>query len=576
MAGLQINKFLGLHLDSTGDTNLKPGELAECKNIRITEGYKARKREGYSELFASLGNHNIQGMWKGTLKGTEFFLFACNGHTYKHINGVNTSIGTLTDAKTDFFAFDDKVYILNGHEYKYFDGTIFGEVLGYRPKIAIGTPPSGGGTPYEGINNLTGTKHQTFSADGAATEYQLAETSINSIDFVKVNGVTKTITTDYTINLSTGKVTFTTAPGTGQDNVDIGWTKGNGYRAAIEKCRGSMLYSNRIFLWGNTEHKNRRYYSGLADKVPSAEYFPANNFSDVGSDEYEITDIVKQYNRQIIFKENDAYYSFLEVINDITTFPVFNLNNKGNVAFNQARLIKNTPYTVNEGIYKWSSTNIENETNATIESLRVQVALDKLNLKNAITHDYEAMGEYWLCIGKEVYIYSYRYDVWFYFLLNDTPTCFIEIDQKLYFGTNNGQIMKFGESGMQLTDNGTVINAKLETGFLDFGDNYRRKFLNFGWVGLQPESKSKCLIEWQSDYSSSSDAENISYNLADFVNVDYNNVSFDVNYNPQPFRLKLKAKKFTYFKLIITNDSAEETMTILNITLPAITGGMSK
>jgi hypothetical protein len=64
--------------------------------------------------------------------------------------------------------------------------------------------------------------------------------------------------------------------------------------------------------------------------------------------------------------------------------------------------------------------------------------------------------------------------------------------------------------------------------------------------------------------------------LKSITNIDFENFSFEINYNPQPSRLKLKAKKFTYFKLILSNDSENEVMTILNLTLPALTGGMSK
>jgi hypothetical protein len=136
--------------------------------------------------------------------------------------------------------------------------------------------------------------------------------------------------------------------------------------------------------------------------------------------------------------------------------------------------------------------------------------------------------------------------------------------------------MKFDDD--LLTDNGTAISAIMETGFMDFGENWKRKFLNFVWIGLEPETDSSAEISWQSDYSSSetSSPEVIDYNLVDFGNVDYGDETYDVNYNPQPFRLKLKCKKFTYLKLTISNDSTTDQMTLLNITMPALIGGNSK
>src|SRR4051812_46875247 len=102
-APTRIDKFRGLNEDTSGDTQLELGESPVMTNYRLTENFKPRKREGYAQLFATLGVHDIQGIWYGKLISTYYLLFACNGNIYKHIAGVNTSIGTLTDAPTFFF-----------------------------------------------------------------------------------------------------------------------------------------------------------------------------------------------------------------------------------------------------------------------------------------------------------------------------------------------------------------------------------------------------------------------------------------------------------------------------------------
>lgn len=582
---MEITKFLGLHLSLTGDTNLLPGELSQCKNIRITSDYKARKREGYTELFPAL-NSPIRGQWQGYINGTFYHLFACGGKLYKTENGVNTEIGSLADNPTSFFYFGSKVYILDGQEYRSFDGTTLAVVEGYVPIIAIGTPPAGGGTDYEGINLLNGKKRQRFSADGTAKDFVIRETSVNSVDKVYVNGELKTVTTDYTVDLSNGKITFVTAPTTGQDNIEIWWTKGTGSRTEVTGHTQYSLFGGkndtRVFLYGNGT--NTMIFSDLADGVPSAEYFPALNYSTVGSDEYPITYVTKQYDRQIIFTTKGAYYSTYDYDIEIgANFPVYPLNDKiGNIPLGQGQLIKNNPFTITYSVWEWLATSVRDERNAVKKSDRVQPALDNLDLSTAITYDYEELQEYWLCVGNQIYIYNYGNDTWYYFELAHTPTSFITIDGVLYMGTANGQIMKWaqyndiGKIPEYLTDNGIVIKSEFRTGAMDFGVNYRRKFLNFAWIGLKPESKSVCFVEWETDYDASSEPEVIYYSLIDFDNIDFADFSFQTNYNPQPFRLKLKAKKFTYFELIITNESETETMTILSINLPAVVGGVSK
>jgi hypothetical protein len=238
-----INKFLGINENSDGQFNLALGEASNMVNWRITPQFQLKKREGYKKIFEGLGT--VQGMWYGKLNGSNVFLFCASGHLYKgNINdGTKADLGTLTDAPTRIIPFGNKVYLNNGYEYKSFDGITFETVAGYRPLIAIGTPPGGGGTLYEQINVLTGAKRQSFRSNGTVKTYKLAESNINSIDYVKLNGVIQTLTTHYAVNLTTGEITFVTQPvnnTTAYDDVEIGWTKGTGQRDLIEKCRFSM------------------------------------------------------------------------------------------------------------------------------------------------------------------------------------------------------------------------------------------------------------------------------------------------------------------------------------------------
>lgn len=228
----RLDNFLGLRENNSGDLTLQKGELAKCTNCRITDNLKIEKREGYIESFATGSGGAIRGMWYGKVAGSNKFIFARDSKIYDGnlSTGVATEIGTLTDARAFFFGFSDKVYVLNGHEYKVWSGTgTFAPVKdnAYIPLVAINTPPAGGGTVFEEINVLTGKKHQQFDGDGASATYQLAETALDSIDSVYVDGTLKTLTTDYTVNLTNGTVApvvpanFTL----GVNNVDIYWTK---------------------------------------------------------------------------------------------------------------------------------------------------------------------------------------------------------------------------------------------------------------------------------------------------------------------------------------------------------------
>lgn len=580
-----IDRFLGINESTSGDTQLQLGESPNMLNYRLTEDFKLRKRGGYEQLFASLGAFNIQGMWKGKLSGTEYTLFAANGNIYKSVDGVNTSIGTLTDAKTQFFGFGTKVYILNGNEYKSWDGTTFETVAGYIPVIATATPPSGGGTDNEGLNLLTGKKEQWFSPDGTATEFVLRESNLDSVDVVKnrSDGTVYVEGTDYTVNLVTGKVTFSVASTVGEDTISIQWTKGTGQRSEVTGHRFSMLFGGqndtRVFFYG--DGTNRYIYTGLADGVPSAEYSPALNYNEVGSAQHAITDIERQYDRQIIFTDgNDAHYSYYDTITDssgnvIPFFPTFPLNSAiGNIAPGQGQVIQNNPFTIQSGVHEWVATDVRDERNEVYKSKRVQPSLDEVDLTTALTVDWEKRKEYWLAVGNKVWVYNYRLDAWYKFLLTDTPTCFYVINDDLHFGTTNGQIMRFDYT--LRNDNGTAFRRLWQMNFYDFEAEWIRKFMNEMWMSLKPEDKTSVSFTYQTDREADSDVFTAIYNLATFENADFGNWSFLVNYNPQPFRFKIKAKKFVYFKLIFDDTESNQLATILSINLPIRFGSKVK
>jgi hypothetical protein len=111
-------------------------------------------------------------------------------------------------------------------------------------------------------------------------------------------------------------------------------------------------------------HRNTRFCSGVTMAgVSDPTYWPIFTDSDVG--EYQITGIVTQYDKQLIFTTGDssgasAWYSTNETYMDpnsgilTTLFPVFPISSKvGNVAPGQVQIILNNPFTVWKGVYQW-------------------------------------------------------------------------------------------------------------------------------------------------------------------------------------------------------------------------------
>ena len=583
-----IDKYLGVNKSET-ETLLQLGEASDMSNFLITDDQKLMKMFGYLHLNNPTAT-KINGVWYGSLLGVNHLLFARGVKVYEHnlTTDIDTELGTVVDAyPATFFVSNNTVYILDGTNFYSWNGTTFGVVTGYVPTAFTAAPPTGGGTILEGLNYLTGKKSMKFSGNGTATIYQLPELNIGSVDVVMIGIATKVETTDYTVSLVNGTVTFVAVPPTGVNNVVITWTKTEvDSRGLITNCRyyGGTYYA-RFWLFGNPNHKNTRYSSGVTMAGASdPSYWPMYTDSDVG--EYEITDIKTQYKNQLIWTTGDssgasAWYSTEQDYVDpnsgvvMALFPVFPINAKiGNMAPGQVQIIVNDPFTIWKGVYRWISTQVQDEKNAVWMSSRVQRDLDLLDLTKAITWDWDDKGLYILCIGKRIWILNYRVDAWYILDLPHEPTCFMTCEKQLYFGTSTGQIMKFDES--LKTYDGTTIDAVWYMGFYNFGADWLRKFLQRLFVSLKPETRSKILITYETDRNNTSDVLTAEYSLLDFNDIDFNDIYFNISKNPQPFKFKIRAKKIDYFKIKLQNNFADYSATVLTITLPVRTGGEIK
>jgi hypothetical protein len=584
-----IDRFLGTNKSET-ETLLELGEASEMSNWMITDDLKLKKMFGYKHLNASSAN-KVNGIWYGPINGTYHLLFAKGGHVYEHnlTTHADTDLGAVVDSfPTTFFITNNTVYIMDGTEYYQWSGTgSIAVVPGYVPTVFTAAPPTGGGTILESINYITGTKMMKFSGNNSATVYQLPELSIGSVDSVVVNGTTLTVGTHYTVNLTNGTITFVTAPTTGVNNVAVTWTKTIATdRETITKNRyyGGVYYA-RHWIFGNPDRKNTRFPSGVTMAgVSDPGYWPKFADSDVG--EYEITDICIQYNKQLIFTNGDAngasgWYSEQETYTDPSTgaitplFPIFPMNNRvGNVAKGQVQIIMNNPFTVWKGIYQWVSTYVQNEKNVEWMSQKIQNDLDVVDLTKALTFDWDDKGVYILCVGKRIWCYNYRVKVWYILDIPHEPTCFTIVEQKLCFGTTSGQVMMFDEN--ELTYDGTTIESSWEMGYFNFGVEWLMKFLQRMFISLLPFTNTHVDIYVSTDRKASFEfVKTVEYRLSSFDTWDFSTFSFETNYSPQPFKVKLRAKKIDYIKIKLVNNGTDKAV-VLSITLPTRTGGEIK
>jgi hypothetical protein len=568
--------WLGLNQAGDGDTNLKMGEASHMVNFRVTPDGALKKRPGMKTILA-ISNREFKNIWHGFVNDEEITVVSSDYGLHVFENGMDGAATTYAFGAnvTAFIGFKNKLYMLCDDDvYRVFDGQTVSEVVGYVPVIVEACKPAGGGTELQGINKLSKKRRVWFSPDGTSTEYVLPEDDLSSIDSA-VNRVTGASLT-YTANVSAGKLVFSTAPPEGENTLEVTYTAKTDDKSAVCKMRYAELYNgttdNRVFIYG--DGTNRALYSGLdyPGGNPRADYFPDLNIIDIGENK-PITQMIRHYSRLLTFTTGSAYsvqYGMISTA-DNRTIPAFYwtpVNRSiGNIAPNMVQLVDNDPLTLfQHSIYRWAN-NGSYSSNLTIDerqarriSDKVWRSLDGFDLENAYCFDNNESKE-WYCINPDGRALVYAYglgDVWYYY--EDFPIVrMATIDGELYGirKTDKSEIVHI--SDIYRNDCGEAINARWESGNMHFNADYRRKYSAMLWLGLVPLYNTELMVTVQTDRKTDFAKKVITQNMATFNHANFARWSFKVQRTPRVQRLKLKAKKFTYYKLILVNDSDAST-----------------
>ena len=508
----------------------------------------------------------VRGLWSGFVAGQEVLCAACNGCLWQLAlsdDGVwsKTACGVVdTDEDVFMFGFDEKLYLLNGSQYKVWDGTALTNVGGYRPLVAISVPPAGGGTSLEQVNKLCGARRARFSPDGSASDFTLPEQNILSVDYVRSTATGQDIA-GWDADLASGVVTIAPAPAEGTNSVEIGWSVSSDTAGEIRAMRLAELYNGaqdtRVYVYG--DGTNRCFYSGIDyDGIPRADYFPDLNVAHIGDANTPLTAMIRHYDRLLAFKTDSAWalsYAELTLADGTVTagFCVSPVNRSvGCVAPGQAVLVENRPRTLDaRSVVEWLATESMSgdERNAQRISQRVDETIRTFDLATAKTY-YDRYAHEYYVIGSDgtALVHGIDADAW-YVYTNFAARCLINYRDELYFGTADGYLRHF--STQYYSDVGEAVDAYWESGSMSFDADFRRKYSAMLWVGIRPEDSGYLAVTARTDRKS--DFAEYSFSTSDAARV------------PEMNRIKLKAKKFTYYNLILANDRADSTVTVVSV-----------
>ena len=580
----QIKAWGGLHQNPDGDTKLKMGEAADMRNFRITRDGNLQRRPGTKTVCRLSDGEPVRGLWTGFVNGEEVFLAACGGKLWRLDENADgdlspTELGGI-DCENDvhFFGFSGIVYILNGKEYLQWDGVELKEVYGYRPLVNISVAPDNTSREtLEQVNKLNGERRMWISPDGEGIKFKLPEENIQSIDYIKALATGETVDASlYSVDLEEGSVSFNDALPKSVNSHEIGWTMAETQREQVLAMRYTELYSGtqdtRVFIYGDGSHK--AYYSGLDyDGAPRADYFPDMNEVAVGDANTPITAMIRHYSTLICFKSDSAWSISYGIVTlaDGSLSPAFYVTptNKaiGNEAPGQVQLVLNAPYTLHgSDIYEWRNTSSYTANLSTDErqtkriSDRIYAAMQSFSLKDCKCYDDNYAQEYYVCCDSKALIYNYAADAWYIYTDFDAVKM-LRADGELYIGSSDGRLahVNYGYRN----DDGRAIDAYWESGSMSFGSDYLRKYAAVLWVGIKPEPNSKVAVTVQTDRKSNYTEKLASSQLASFNPATFAHWSFATNRQPQMERMKIKAKKFVFYKLIFKSNEADATATIL-------------
>lgn len=580
---LQLAPFRGIDVSKSA-TQLDNHHSPDMLNFCSDEEGALTHRTGYTRVFStSLGAGRINALYLYTKSdGTQITLLAHSTKLYTQSGNAQPVVlfDGIANGKINFFQMEGKCYILDGVNFLEYDGTTIKQVEPYIPVLQISKNPSGGGSANEDFNLIGNKFKDSFSGDGTSTVYQMSLTGLDSTTVTAVVGTT-TITegSGLTVDRVNGKVTFTTAPAKGTNNVIITAGKTvSGYPDRIKKCKISIGYGGandtRVFIAMNDQFPTHMFKSGLYD----ATYWPENGYYRLNE---KIMGFARQYDYLIVERPNGKHMVNFQITDaGVVSFPSKPINNKvGTIAPDSIQVIENNPVSLSkDGVYMLVQSNVRDEKNV----VHISEAIDRKllvesALENAVSIDFDK--KYWLAVNGNVYVLDYTqkstgypYGEW-YVYDNIHASCFLVKDGYLYFGSDSeGVLYRFKKDfeGTAYNDDGVAINAYWKSKQLTFDAEEMTKYVEKVYGSVKPATATSMDLYYTSDLKENVQinmTDNIHFNLFDFNNIDFNNFTFLFSNFPKEIKSKVKAKKVTHFQLMVQNNKVDESLTLLSLGL---------
>lgn len=592
-----VDKFLGINESADSETELKPGEASRIVNFTITDGGNLAVRPGISRFASDKNIPELQSAFPIWHDGKYWILCESISNAEKHwisVYAVSSdvlhaaTITALDSSVDDPNYFPYKVFVHGGKVWTYWINPVYQEpVLSddpftmavspylYNPKYISGAPPAGGGEIVEPLNILSDWFRVVFTADGTSKDYVLPSIAASA-------------STDYaagTYNAQTHTFTFASAPAA-QSEVEFICKHNDPGILSARKRFFNMKYSEqyngatdtRTFFYG--DGTNVCYYTGTPAHG-SGLYLPIGSELAVDFSASPITAMIRHYSRLLAFKPDgvDAITYEPVTLADGSVTAGFYVRpvsrDQGNVAPGQVVLVNNSARSLSAGnVYDWrlSSGNYRDERYTKLMSEKVFRTLAKANLSNAVACDNDEEKTWYLFLNDSngtVLIHRYDLDVWSIWESHltknvkaafpfENKTVFLA-DGHLYFFNADAAY----DDPVEADDPKVPIPAVWESGMMSFSAPFRRKYSSHIWLSLLPQSGTNLEMTAETDKSDQYVVKTVKRSLLDFGRINFGDFAFQTVAAPTTNRIKLKVKKFIFYKLIFRISEPGARATIL-------------
>lgn len=583
-----VDKFLGLNQSGDGDTELKMGEASLMVNFTVTDGMNLASRPGVlpAPFDESRAPGQLLAVWAGYVGTAErIVLVELSGGTDRITVYGRDSTGTVASLSTQsgllaltdpvnvqVFSFSGDVYIFTPKKFAVLGASdAFTVATPYVPLVVAGASPSGGGTELEKSNLLSPRRRVDYSADGTSTAYVLPAEAASVVSVAVDNAV---LPSPGSFDAASHTFNFTSAPAKGIGNVEITYSVSEeAFAPGLAQIAACTLHEEfngstdtRLFLSG--DGSNRCYYSGVTqDGTPSALYFPALNEIAVDVSGSAVTAMVRHYSRLLVFKPDGTFAITYEPVTlaDGSVTAGFYLRpvnrDYGNSAPGQVRTVSNYPRSFTaSALYEWrvTSSYYRDERYAVRISDPVRKAISQADPKRLLAWDDDAEKTYYIFLNDTlgtVLVNRYglgKSGLWTVYrsgAFRDVTHAFT-FASTFYF-VSGGRILHFSESALydNYAGESVPIDAAWESGFMAFGADFLKKYASSIYVSVLPQSNSSLSVTAETDRKSSYTEKTVSKNIFAFSTLRFSNLTFRTKQSPTISRVRLKVKKFVYYKL---------------------------